>query len=420
MASKGDIDKNKIQPSLYNKWLLLPFEISLNNIGSFVKLKTSEYFDSGIYPVIDQGDKMISGYVDDVELLYQGELPIIIFGDHSRNIKYVDFDFAVGADGTKILNPVKQINKKFFFYYLKSLIIPDFGYSRHYSILKKIDIPLPLLAEQERIVKKLDALFTQLDRIRAAMDRIPQLLKNFRQQVLTQAVTGKLTEKWLEFNLNDLGKWVGGGTPSKNNSAYWLNGNIPWITPKDMKESFLGDSIDKITPIAVDNSSAILIPKNSVLVVMRSGILRRTLPVAMNIVETTVNQDLKAVILKDFINPVFFLYSLIAREADIRNQCMKSGTTVESIEFSLLKEYTIGVPPLQEQEEIVRRIDSLFRQADAIEEQYKSLKNKIDTLPQAILHKAFKGELVEQHSSDGDARDLLRQIEELKKQNKKK
>lgn len=288
------------------------------------------------------------------------------------------------------------------------------------TVLWQLPLPLPPLAEQERIVKKLDALFAQLDGIREAMERIPQLLKDFRQQVLNQAVTGKLTEEWLEFNLNDLGKWVGGGTPSKNNSAYWSNGNIPWITPKDMKESFLGDSIDKITPIAVDNSSAILIPKNSVLVVMRSGILRRTLPVAMNIVETTVNQDLKAVILKDFINPVFFLYSLIAREADIRNQCIKSGTTVESIEFSLLKEYTIGVPPLQEQEEIVRRVDSLFRQADAIEEQYKSLKDKIDTLPQAILHKAFKGELVEQLPSDGDAHDLLRQIEELKKWNKKK
>ncbi|WP_407509573.1 restriction endonuclease subunit S [Elizabethkingia anophelis] len=267
--------------------------------------------------------------------------------------------------------------------------------------INEIPFPLPSLPEQQRIVAKLDALFAQHESMKKALESIPQLLKDFRQQVLTQAATGKLIPFINSENikLNDLGIWKGGGTPSKGNSSFWNNGTILWITPKDMKELFLSNSIDKITKLAVQNSSAILIPKNSILIVTRSGILRRILPISSNSVETTVNQDLKVLIPNNKINYKFLLYILKGLEENIRTTCMKSGTTVESIEFSLLKDYKINIPMLLVQQEIVEKIDSL---------------------PQAILHKAFKGELVPQLPMDGDAKDLLDEIMKLKKEVKKK
>ncbi len=173
MASRGDINLENVQPKLFDNWVKLSIEETIDKTGAFVKLKSKDYFEIGDFPVIDQGDKFISGYINDESLLYQGELPVIIFGDHTRNVKFIDFPFAAGADGTKILKPKSFYNPKFYHYYFKSLSVPDLGYSRHFSILKEIEFPLPPLAEQNRIVTKLDALFTQLETIKTSMAKVP-------------------------------------------------------------------------------------------------------------------------------------------------------------------------------------------------------------------------------------------------------
>ncbi|WP_241330639.1 restriction endonuclease subunit S [Chryseobacterium arthrosphaerae] len=320
-------------------------------------------------------------------------------------------------------------NKKFIYYFIGQFqkeiaenayggTVPNISSNQ----IEELKFKLPPLSEQNRIVVKLDALFTKHEAMKKALERIPQLLKDFRQQVLTHAVTGNLVpfRGSQNMKLKDLGIWKGGGTPSKANSSFWNNGTILWITPKDMKDLFLSNSIDKITKSAVQNSSAILIPKNSILIVTRSGILRRLLPISSNSVETTVNQDLKVLIPNDKVNFKFLLYALRGLEENIRMTCMKSGTTVESIEFSLLKDYNINIPILSIQQAIVEKIESLLTKADIIEKRYKTLKEKIDRLPQAILHKAFKGELVPQLPTDGDAKDLLEEILKLKKEVKKK
>lgn len=277
------------------------------------------------------------------------------------------------------------------------------------KIVNRYPVYISPLAEQERIVSKIDKLFAQYDKIKKALELIPQLLKDFRKKVLTHAVIGKPTP------LNDLGIWKGGGTPSKSKKEYWENGDILWITAKDMKALFLKDSFDKITLKGLKESSANLIPKNSILIVTRSGILRRILPISTNELDSTVNQDLKVLVPKEEYFYKYLVYALNCKEEDIRNQCMKSGTTVESIEFNTLKNYKLPIPTYKEQQEIVSHIESLFDKADIIERRYRKLKNKLNTLPQAILHKAFKGELVTQHPTDADAKDLLKAILALRK-----
>ena len=120
------------------------------------KIKRDDYRQSGKYPVVDQGENLIAGSIDDEQKLYRGDLPVVIFGDHTRILKYIDFPFAFGADGIKILRPQDILLPKFFYYVLVFNPIENQGYKRHFSLLTQVKIPLPPLEVQKQIVERLD------------------------------------------------------------------------------------------------------------------------------------------------------------------------------------------------------------------------------------------------------------------------
>ena len=125
-------------------WCWIHLLDSFDNVtDSKKKLATKEYLEDGEYPIIDQGQDFIGGYTDDADMIYDGELPIVIFGDHTRCIKYIDFQFAQGADGVKVLKPKQFWNDKAFYYAMQSIEIPNMGYRRHYPLFKDFCIPLP-------------------------------------------------------------------------------------------------------------------------------------------------------------------------------------------------------------------------------------------------------------------------------------
>lgn len=161
----------------------------------------------------------------------------------------------------------------------------------------------------------------------------------------------------------------GGKTPSKSNSNYWEGGDIPWVSPKDMKTDLIASSQDKITKEAIDTGGMKLVPSNSILVVTRSGILAHSFPVARTLAPVTINQDIKALVPNlGFISPEFLFYLLKGLERRILEECSKAGTTVSSVETSLLMNLEFELPSLEEQTEIVRRVEELFAFADSIEQ----------------------------------------------------
>lgn len=165
-----------------------------------------------------------------------------------------------------------------------------------------------------------------------------------------------MTKGWEIRPLGEVCEIRSGGTPSKSKAEYWGAG-IPWVSPKDMKTSVVSDSIDHITATAVTEGAARLVPVGSLLVVVRSGILARTIPVARTAATVAVNQDIKALIPSATVQPEYLQYLLGSMEPSLLKSVTR-GATVHRLETPVLQRLPIPIPPLAEQERIVRILDT--------------------------------------------------------------
>ena len=212
-------------------------------------------------------------------------------------------------------------------------------------------------------------------------------------------MSDEIPRMWSMASLFELGKWSGGGTPSKTVADYW-NGDIPWVSPKDMKQDVIVDSVDHITERAIKDSAAKLISSKSILFVTRSGILAHTFPVAITMVPVTVNQDIKALIPFDGIDTKYLAWLLRANERRILETCSKDGTTVNSIETGRLHALSVPVAPHNEQLRIVAKIEELFSELDKGIESLMTARAQLKIYRQALLKHAFEGKLTAQWRVD--------------------
>jgi type I restriction enzyme S subunit len=147
--------------------------------GGNAKLPQSAFKPSGKLAVVDQGQDFIAGFTDDDSYRFRSaDLPVVVFGDHTKAIKFIDFPFAMGADGVKVLKPSEDCDAKYLFHYLRQALIPDAGYSRHYKLLKELMVPLPPMSEQRRLVAILDKADALRAKRREAIAKLDQLLQS--------------------------------------------------------------------------------------------------------------------------------------------------------------------------------------------------------------------------------------------------
>lgn len=323
--------------------------------------------------------------------------------------------------------PIK-IEAKYLFYFLQSPIFNiSFkekmnGLIGGVSVAKLKDIPiiLPPINEQQRIVNRIESLFVKLDRAKELIENTLAQFEQNKMAILHKAFTGELTAKWRKekgilkdtwksMALENCGTWSGGGTPSMSCGDYWENGNIPWITSKDMKNIYIEKTQKYITEKGVEFSSAKYIDKPAILFVTRSGILRRIFPVCMVKIPFTVNQDLKVLVPSKMVCLEYLYWICIYKSNKILGTCMKSGTTVESISTDKLKKFKITVPTIEEQQEIVNILDKLLAKYNKIKNLEQQLE-KIELLKKAILAKAFRGELGTNNPDEESAENLLKEI----------
>ena len=222
------------------------------------KTKQKEYLTKGCLPIIDQGQRLVGGYTNDMNMQLACPLPVIVFGDHTRAVKYVDFPFGAGADGTKVLEPKEMIYPKYLFYATQYLVLrlEDKGYARHYQHLEKKELDIPSVNEQKRIVARIEELFSELDNGVETLRKTKQQLAVYRQAVLTEAFSQ--INRYIPFmTITDsrLGKMLDKGKNTGTPRKYLRNINVRWFSfdLSDLLEMRIEDSeIEKYSIIKGD------------------------------------------------------------------------------------------------------------------------------------------------------------------------
>lgn len=416
-----------------------------NNLPNFKKYKSTEIKAQGRFPVIDQGLEFISGYIDNEEGLYKGDLPVVIFGDHTRNIKFIDFPFAVGADGTKILKPIAGLDCKFFYYYLKSIRIPSAGYSRHYKYLKEIEVPIPNPDIQMQIVNKIASQLPVVQDIQERISKTNKILQDFRQSVLSAAVTGNLTEGWrleqkdytcqdtLDLLLSNKKEWQSNYLKKNKDHIDASDHDIDLIKPYDYPDNWMFSTIGILADLVTDgehitpnrtNSGYYLLsarniqngyidltkvdyipeeeyiritkrcnPQENDILISCSGSVGRVCRVPKDIKFTMVRS---AALVKMQSNQWFSPYlELFLQSPQAQSQIYKlqKATAQANLFIGQIKKIITPLPSIKEQELIVNKVNFLLGLTEEIVNEIDKAETKAEKLTQSILVKAFRGEI---------------------------
>lgn len=270
------------------------------------KLQTSEYLASGKYPIIDQGQDDIAGYTDREDGLFT-DVPAIIFGDHTRIVKYVDTPFFLGADGVKVLKAtIPDVDYRYLYYAVSAVKIPNTGYNRHFKWLKEAQIPLPDISTQRRIADTLDKVAEGIALCRKMMDELDLMVKAKFVEMFGDPMLNP--NRYALKKYGELFELNAGGTPSKAKPEYWENGTISWIGSNLCQNTILYENDGKyISQEGYEHSSARLFPADTVLIALVGATIGKT---ALLKFETSTNQNVLGIrqIAEAGYNPLFVFY----------------------------------------------------------------------------------------------------------------
>ena len=317
----------------------------------------------GKYPYY--GANGIQDYVNDY--IFDDELVLLAedggnFGSKEKPIAYRVSGKCWVNNHAHVLKPKEEIDVDYLcyslmFYKVDGMINGATRKKLTQTAMKKMKIPLRNIVEQKKIVQQLNKIIEIREKAKKELNLLDNLIQARFVELFDDAVYND--KKWETDTVKNLCKEIyGGGTPSKAHPEYYKDGDIPWVSAKDMKTDVLKDSQIKINQLGVDNSTARLVPVNSVIMVIRSGILKHTLPVAVNKVPITVNQDLKVFIPGERILTRFLAVQFKMQEKDILSGVR--AVTADNIEFNSLKQRRMIVPPIDLQQKylmFLERID---------------------------------------------------------------
>lgn len=307
-------------------------------------------------------------------MVHSGDVLVGMDGDFNVRI-WDNLDALLNQRCCKILSS-KKINARYLAYYLphQLYIINQLTWSTTVKHLLAEDIgnipvAYPQLNEQQAIVRLLDKECTQIDSIAANLERQIALLQQYKKSLITETVTkgldksvpmkdsgvkwiGKIPEHWEISRVKHLASLCSGATPSKDVLSYW-EGNIPWVSSQEVKSDIIKDTSLHISEEAINSCSTQLMPAGTLVMVVRSGILQHTIPVALLGVPATINQDIKAFQFNHLMLPAYFKYYIQGENDALLSVIIKDKTTVESVDNQLLLSLKIMVPPIEEQKAIV-------------------------------------------------------------------
>ena len=336
------------------------------------KIKTDEYHSNGKHPIIDQGQEMVAGFTDLEDGLLDA-VPAIVFGDHTRIIKYVDCPFFLGADGVKVLrSKVPNANYRYLYYALKNAKIPNTGYNRHYKWLKELEIEYPPIDQQVKTVKVLDKVESIIYNRQNQLQKLDELVKARFVELFGNPVINN--KGW---NVSDLGQLTikigSGATPKGGKEAYQTDG-ISLIRSMNVHNGkFEYKELAHISDEQAARLENVAVEKNDVLLNITGASVARSCVVPTNVLPARVNQHVCIIRCKDSIMPDFINSLLIDDNyQDLLWSIAGSGATREAITKQQVESLQIILPPISKQEEFSKFINRVDK-SKAVEGLYSSL-----------------------------------------------
>ena len=360
-----------------SKWEYKPFEDCIEKSKKTKQLMTSDYQPEGTYPIISQEASLISGYTDAPDYVNHFDRPIVIFGDHTRVLKYVDFDFAVGADGVKILIPHTNLDAKFLLCFLTWYKIPNLGYSRHYKLLKEISVPVPPMEDQQRIVAELDCLNEMIALKQEQLKEFDKLAQSIFYAMFGDPVSNE--KGWEVIKLGDISSCITKGTTPTTLGFSFVEEGINFVKV----ESFVDGKIDysKLAHITHECNLALSrsqLESEDLLVCIAGATIGKMAVVDTSILPANTNQACAIVRLKDKKNLCFIHFSLALK---LMNDIIQMGKGVAQPNLSLgqLRNFVISFPPLELQQQFADKISAIEAQKELVKQSIAETQSLFDS-----------------------------------------
>ena len=356
------------------------------------KVKQKDYQESGVFPIVDQGKEKIGGYSNDEGKVIKCNLPVIVFGDHTRAVKYIDFQFIAGADGIKVIQPNASVLPSFLYYGTQYIVakMPDRGYARHYQYLEKEDLEIPGINEQRRIVSRIEELFSELDNSVSTLQKTKEQVVVYRQAVLKEAFS---TETHAVKKTCEIGEvCLGRQRSPKNVSKYYPT---KYIRAANITETGLElDDILEMEFTPVEREKYYL-QKGDIVISEASGSATQVgKPAVWNCeIENCCFQNtvIRLRLNKDLPEYVYWYLKFMYSSGAIAK--IAGGVGINHLGANKFSNIEIPIPEKEEQKNIVTEIESRLSVCDSIEHTIDTALRQAEAMRQSILKQAFEGRL---------------------------
>jgi type I restriction enzyme S subunit len=347
-------------------WRRIPFlDAVCDESGGNVKTPESEFLLEGRFAVVDQGKELIAGYVNDDSRLCHSTLPVIVFGDHTRCFKFIDFPFCMGADGIKVLRPKGDVDVKYLYHYLRQLRLTEGGYDRHFKYLKRTDVVIPPLVEQRRIAAILDQAEALRAKRRAALAQLDTLTQAIFLDLFGDPISNP--RKWPQETLETLFHFRTGKLDS---NAAVASGRYPFFTCS--REDF------RIDTYAFDCEALLLAGNNA-----SADYSVKRYKGKFNAYQRTY-----VITLQDEKNSYEYAQFVLEHRLAVLKRISK-GTNTKYLTMELLNRLVVPVPPEQLQREFTHRLAAVEKLKSA----HRASIIEMDALFASLQQRSFRGEL---------------------------
>jgi type I restriction enzyme S subunit len=375
-------------------WQSKPFEECIENVKYTIKIPRKDFLTEGAHPIISQENGQINGYWDNADDLFIVDRPVVIFGDHTQILKFVEHDFVLGADGVKILKPKNFLDPRFFYYAITAQPSATLGYARHYRVLKEKTIHYPPLHEQQRIVAVLDEAFagiaTATENAKKNLQNARELFESHLQSIFTTQGDG-----WVDAQLEDM-------VDASCSLSYGIvqpgeeySDGLPIVRPTDLVFKFVTLSgLKRINPALASAYKRTVLVGGELLLCVRgsTGVVSVA---SKELAGGNVTRGIVPIRFKSStIQPEFGYYLFTSRYIQDQIKAGTYGAALMQINIRDIRKILLTFPPLPEQQRIVAQLDALSAETKRLEVLYQQKLELLAELKQSLLQKAFAGELL--------------------------